>query len=487
MAQRRIIIIGAGIGGLVSALLLAHAGFAVTVCERAGAPGGKLRQVAVGGEAIDAGPTVFTMRDLFERIFADVGADIADHLQLEKQEILARHAWKDGSRLDLYADAAASQDAIGVFAGAQAARGFAAFSARAQAVYETLNLSFMQAQRPGLMGLARNAGLSKAGALLRISPFASLWRELGHYFTDPRLRQLFGRYATYSGASPFTAPATLMLIAHVEQLGVWRIAGGMHRLAQVLAQLASAQGAVFRYNQPVAEISTNQGAASGVILADGTRLSSDIVIANADVAALAGGLFGAAAARAVGGARALPPRSLSALTWSMKAAHHGFPLSHHNVFFGDDYEGEFAAIARGALPPDPTIYICHQGGARLFCLVNAPATGDAHALSNLEIARCQETLYRTLAQAGLAIEATHSSLTGPAEFATMFPQTGGALYGRALTGWRDPFARPGARSLLKGLYLSGGSVHPGPGLPMAAMSGRLAAARIIQDYASTSR
>ncbi|HQU01122.1 MAG TPA: FAD-dependent oxidoreductase, partial [Acetobacteraceae bacterium] len=290
MAQRRIIIIGAGIGGLVSALLLAHAGFAVTVCERAGVPGGKLRQVAVGGEAIDAGPTVFTMRDLFERIFADVGADIADHLQLEKQEILARHAWKDGSRLDLYADAAASQDAIGVFAGAQAARGFAAFSARAQEVYETLNLSFMQAQRPGLMGLARNAGFSKAGALLRISPFASLWRELGNYFTDPRLRQLFGRYATYSGASPFTAPATLMLIAHVEQLGVWRIAGGMHRLAQVLTQLASAQGAVFRYNQAVAEISTNQGAASGVILADGTRLSSDIVIANADVAALAGGL-----------------------------------------------------------------------------------------------------------------------------------------------------------------------------------------------------
>jgi 1-hydroxycarotenoid 3,4-desaturase len=239
--MQKIAIIGAGIGGLVAALLLAAAGREVVLCEAAASPGGKLRQVVVDGAAIDAGPTVFTLRPVFEAIFAQAGLNFADDVVLQPLDCLARHAWEDGSKLDLFADSARNAAAIGAFAGPGAADGYTEFSKRSRKIFETLDASFMQVPQPGLSGLLRRAG----PGLLGISPFATLWDELGRYFKDPRLRQLFARYATYCGSSPFTAPATLMLIAHAEQLGVWQVAGGMFRLAEVFSARAQAAGAVF--------------------------------------------------------------------------------------------------------------------------------------------------------------------------------------------------------------------------------------------------
>jgi 1-hydroxycarotenoid 3,4-desaturase len=182
----KIAIIGSGIGGLVAALLLSAAGREVVVCEAAATPGGKLREVVVGGAAIDAGPTVFTLRPVFEAIFAQAGLDFSQALTLLPLDCLARHAWDDGARLDLFADMARNVAAIGDFAGAAAARGYAEFAARSQKIFETLDASFMQVPQPGLTGLVRRAG----PGLLGISPFASLWGELGKYFKEPKLRQL---------------------------------------------------------------------------------------------------------------------------------------------------------------------------------------------------------------------------------------------------------------------------------------------------------
>jgi 1-hydroxycarotenoid 3,4-desaturase len=466
--MNKIAIIGAGIGGLVAALLLAAAGREVVVCEAAATPGGKLRQVIVDGAAIDAGPTVFTLRPVFEAIFSQAGLNFTDDIVLQPLDCLARHGWEDGSGLDLFTDTARNVDAIGAFAGAAAARGYTEFSSRSRKIFETLDASFMQIPQPGLPGLLRRAG----PGLLGISPFASLWDELGRYFKDPRLRQLFGRYATYCGSSPFTAPATLMLIAHAEQLGVWQVEGGMIRLAEVFAARAQAAGAVFRYGSVVRNILVRNGRAAGVELADGERIEADHVIANTDVAALENGLFGTAAQIAVAGMTKGAARSLSAMTWAVTGTCSGFALAHHNVFFTKDYPAEFRGLGEGKLPSDPTVYVCAANAGSFFLLVNAAADT---APTTTEVEQCLTSTLRKLGKCGLNLEIRSKIVTGPAEFGAKFPATGGALYGRALQGWRDSFARPGARTKLPGLYLAGGSVHPGPGLPMAAISGRIAA------------
>ncbi len=464
----KVAIIGAGIGGLAAALLLAAAGREVVVLEAAATPGGKLREVILDGEAIDAGPTVFTLRPVFEAIFAQAGLNFSDDIVLRPLDCLARHAWEDGSKLDLFADTARNVDAIGAFAGPAAAQGYAEFASRSRKIFETLDASFMQVPQPGLTGLMRRAG----SGLLAISPFANLWDALGRYFKDTRLRQLFARYSTYCGSSPFAAPATLMLIAYAEQLGVWQVEGGMIRLAEIFAARAQAAGAVFRYGAVVHDIQQRSGRASGVTLADGERIEADHVIANADVAALDAGLFGTAAQTAVAGMMKGAKRSLSALTWAATGHCSGAALAHHNVFFANDYAAEFRGLAQGRLPADPTVYVCASGGGKFFLLVNAAAETTP---TEAEVEQCLARTQHKLGRCGVSLEIRSKTLTGPAQFGAKFPATGGALYGRALQGWRDSFARPGARTRLPGLYLAGGSVHPGPGLPMAAISGRIAA------------
>ena len=247
MNTGRVVIIGAGVGGLVAALRLAVRGLQVTVVEAATSPGGKMRELLVDGARIDAGPTVFTMRWVFDAIFAEIGATLSERLTLRPVDTLARHAWSRSERLDLFADIDRSAEAIGGFAGPREADGYVKFCRRAGAVYATLREPFIASSRPSPVDLVRRAGLAGLGDLARISPFTTLWRALGDHFRDPRLRQLFGRYATYCGSSPFDAPATLMLVAHVEQDGVWLVEGGMHRLAATLAEAARAHGASFRF------------------------------------------------------------------------------------------------------------------------------------------------------------------------------------------------------------------------------------------------
>ncbi len=488
MSAKRVAIIGAGAGGLAAAVLMAHQGLDVTVLEAAANPGGKIRQL----DGIDAGPTVMTMKWVFESLFADAGETLDTHLTLRPLSVLARHAWRDGGQLDLFADADRSADAIGAFAGAAEANGFRDFCARAGQVYRTLEGPFIKASRPTSLSLAAASGLR---AMWGIAPFTTLWKALGEHFRDPRLRQLFGRYATYSGASPFAAPATLMLIAHVEQQGVWSVDGGMMRVAAALSGLAIRNGARIRCRAPVRRVLLRGGRAAGVMLDDGETIEADAVICAADHAALPAGLFGQEAARAT--PRASPKhRSLSAVTWAVTARTGGFPLIRHNVFFSGAYQAEFDEILRhGRLPSEPTVYVCAQDRGdpgqpapddpeRLLVLVNAPATGDRHVFSDQEVSTCADRTFQHLQRLGLSLQISRQTVATPADFARLFPATGGALYGQAVHGPMAAFRRPASRSALPGLYLAGGSVHPGPGVPMAVLSGRQAASSVLQDLTS---
>ncbi|RIA56736.1 1-hydroxycarotenoid 3,4-desaturase CrtD [Dichotomicrobium thermohalophilum] len=500
MSADEIVIVGAGIGGLSAALLLAAKGRPVTVVERAQEPGGKLAEAAVGNARIDSGPTVFTLRRVFEEIFAAAGEDLDAYVTTTPANILARHAWSEREQLDLFADHRRSVEAIGQFAGKAEARRYQAFCAEATRIYRTLEHSFIQQPQPSFPGMIGRIGWRNTSDLLRLNPYVSLWKALGKYFHDERLRQLFGRYATYCGSSPFQAPATLMLIAHVELDGVWMIEGGMKRLAEALQTAAERHGAVFRFGEEVREIVVEKGRASGVALKSGERLRAGSVLVNADSGALGHGILGREASAA---APRVPirQRSLSAVTLSMLARTDGFPLVRHNVFFCRNYEAEFRDIfQRARVPTEPTTYVCAQdrddsasingdGSERMLCIINAPPTGDRHTMSEEEIDQCKERTFSLLARCGLSVRSEPEAIavSTPAHFEKRFPGTGGAIYGAASHGWRASFNRPGCRTKIPGLYLAGGSVHPGPGVPMVAMSGQMAADCILSDSASTGR
>ena len=495
MTDKHAIVIGAGAGGLAASIDLARAGFRVTLLERGDAPGGKMHTRAVDDREVDGGPTVLTMRSIFEQLFADAGACLNDRLTLLESPIIARHAWSHGGVLDLYPDAQRSRQSIEDFAGADDAVGFDRFYSQSARIHKTLSETFMTASKPDPVTLVgRVLRRHHPSSLMAAKPAPNLWRALGDFFPDERLRQLFARYATYVGSSPLSTPATLMLIAHVELEGVWLIDGGMHRLATAMADLGRELGIDLHLNTHVSEVLVKGGKACGVRLEDGTSLPADVVVFNGDTNALATGELGNEAMRAVK-PRTVEQRGLSALTWCIKGSSSGFDLDHHNVFFESDYPSEFNTIFEERnVPSKPTVYLCAQdrgpngslnGSERLLMLVNAPADGDLQSWSEDAVSRTRDNALAVLERCGLNLTFRDSDCvsTTPDDWHGRFPGSGGSLYGGASHGIWSSFTRPGARSRLRGLYLSGGSVHPGPGVPMATLSGRLAASAVVRDIA----
>lgn len=494
-----VVIIGAGVGGLSLAARLAARGVPVQVLERAPQVGGKMRTLRAGEgpEAvdIDGGPTVLTLRWVFDELFREVGDDLNRYVELSQLDVLARHRWPDGAELDLYSDRARSARAIAATFGPREADGFQRFADHCAGIYEAVREPFLRAPLPGLADMMTLEGIRQARALAGIDATRSMWSALGGFFADPRLRALFGRYATYVGSSPFESPATLNVIAAVEQAGAWVVRGGMQSMGRALRALAESRGAVIRTGVSVDEILVERGRAVGVKTGAGEVILASAVVSNGDTAHLAG-LLG----RHAGRAPRVGPRSLSALVLTGLFEVEGFDLEHHNVFFSADYPREFVELFdKRSVPVDPTIYVCAQdrgphgagaprGAERLLILVNAPASGDEPgAFPDHEATPCESRMLGLLRRHGLSLRPRATQLTTPRDFARMFPATGGALYGPSSHGLMSAFARPACRTPLPGLYAVGGSAHPGAGVPMAALSARIAEKTLWQDLGATWR
>jgi len=302
------------------------------------------------------------------------------------------------------------------------------------------------------------------------------------------MAQLYARYATYVGGTPDRAPALLNLVSYAEASGVWRVEGGMHALPGAIANLATARGADFHYETFVTAIQRDK---DGWIVqtANGQHRASSVIF-NGDPRALRDGRLGAQVTDAVPDS-ATTPRSLSAVVLSFAATASGPDLSHHNVFFSDTPNAEFAPIHAGRLPDDFSLYLCAQDAhtsetGRFEVILNAP---PGLTLTPEDKHQCLTQILTRFTRFGLTFDPapTVADMTTPQDWDTLFPASLGALYGRSPDGMMAAFKRPTARTALPGLYLAGGGAHPGAGVPMATLSGRHAAAAIMQDRALTSR
>ena len=488
-----VVVIGAGVGGLACAIRLGAAGHRVTLIERHRHAGGKIRTLDSAAGPVDAGPTVLTLRHVFDDLFASAGAHLDDHVTLVPQDILARHVWPDGADLDLFADHERSAAAIRAFAGPRGEREFRAFCQRTRLLFETFDAPMMQAARPEPVQLAGHV-LRRPRVFGPMAPHRSLAGLLRRQFSDPRLAQLFGRYATYVGGAPLRAPAVLSLIWQAEAAGVWVVKGGMHKLAGAMAELATALGVEIRLGTDVDRIETHSGRASAVILKGGARLRADAVVFNGDPRALACGALGPACTKVARQTLRIP-RSFSARVYGFAASPRGRALVHHNVFFAADPVAEFADLAAGRVPREPTLYLCAEDRGqghnpppveRFEIITNAPAAAGAD--TDEDLPQWHETILQRMQRFNLTFtpEPSTTAITTPRMFHRLFPGSEGALYGQSPHGMMAAFRRPTARTAVPGLYLAGGGTHPGAGVPMATLSGRHAAEAILNDRISAS-
>ena len=490
----RAVVIGAGFGGLTSALLLRASGMDVTLLDQHHWVGGKARAVPSSAGPVDAGPTVLTMRHVFDQVFAATGARLDDYATLVREPLLARHFWPDGSSLDLSDDREVSAMAIAEFAGAKAAQEFLTFAEEAEDLFRIFDAPMMQAPEPSMADLTR-AALSAPRHLPTLSPLATLARKLKQRFTDPRLRQLFGRYSTYVGGVPGRSPALLSLIWNAEESGVWRVEGGMHSLADAMGRRFQDLGGQVQLGTAVAEIATSGNQVTQIALSDGQKIPADIVVYAGDPRALATGMLGPLVSH-VAPQTVTAPRSLSARVWSFAAPAKGLDLAHHNVFFAADPASEFRDLTAGRIPSEPTLYVCAEdrgtgqtspkGDERFEIILNAaPLTDGAPDPREVEI--CRQLTFPTLARFGLTFstDPPDTALATPGTFETLFPGSAGSLYGQSPHGMTAALKRPRARTPVRGLFLAGGGTHPGAGVPMAARSGQHAAAAITKALAST--
>ncbi|MBS3981008.1 MAG: FAD-dependent oxidoreductase [Rhodobacteraceae bacterium] len=498
-SRPRAVVIGAGMGGLAAAIRLAAGGCQVTVVEAADTPGGKARARTTQAGPAAMGPTVLTLKAEVDALFALAGTTTEAEISVTRLPRLARHWWPGSGPLDLFPDREANIEAIRGFAGPAEAEGFARFDTQARALYEAFETPVMQAAKPDLGAIARttlrNPTLWPA-LWPTVLPGMTLDRWLGRFFRDPRLRQLFGRYATYVGGRPAHTPAVLSLVWQAEAQGVWAVTDGIQALAQALARSAEALGVRFHYATRARRITRQSGRVS-LVETDQGHHPADIVVFNGDPRALSDGLLGEAAQTAL-----KPPGkpSLSAWVWSFAATPEGpraADLIYHNLFFTADPDAEFGPIGAGRMPQSPTLYLNAQDRElgpspaleRFQIIMNAPATTLARRPDHPDEDRtCHDRTFPPLARMGLTFSPSPGpeALTRPQDLARRFPASLGAIYGASPEGVLAAFQRPVARTSLPGLYLAGGGVHPGAGVPMALVSGKQAALQALSDLTSAS-
>ena len=484
---RRAVVVGGGLGGLATAVRLAARGWRVEVCEQGPRFGGKMNVWEREGFRFDTGPSLITMPWVFEELFAAAGASLSDHVTLAPVHPLADYVFADGTRFTYTTQLPEWLSTVGQLE-PRDVDGFLRFMRLGARLFGLSRETFLRrppTAPPDLRSLRALKGLPLRRA------WGNYHSTVAAHFRSPLLRQLYDRYPTYVGSSPYSSPATLAVIPYIEYAcGGWHVSGGLYRIVEGLVSVARALGVGLHTGARVLGIERAGRRVRGVRLADGTRLEADVVVMNGD-AATTQALLGE------GGADGPPQasRSLSGFVMLLGLGRRLEGLAHHTVCFSADYPREFAQLFGGRrFPDDPTVYVsapsrtdprlAPEGGETLFVMANAPAVDEA-AWDDRRTEEARARVFERLSKSGfpdVSSDTVVSDVWTPGRLARDYLCPGGAIYGTHSHGWRSAFLRPPNRHpRVGGLYQVGGSSHPGGGTPTVLLSAQITA-ELIERY-----
>lgn len=478
-------IIGAGIGGLATAIRLATRGYRVTVFEKNASAGGKIAEYRLGGYRFDGGPSLFTLPELVEELFEQCGEDSRSWLPYQPLATHCKYFYPDGLVFTFYHDRKEMAEEIRGKMKDPAEAVFRRLD-RAKEVYELSAPVFLFSPFGKWSAFTTPPYKKMGGQLYKLDFFRTMNQANRHDFTDPRLVQLFNRYATYNGSNPYQAPATLNMIAHLENnIGAFFPRRGMYAIADSLYRLALKTGVEFHFHTEVERIDTAGGRVAG-LTANGVFHPVPLVVSDVDVYTVANRLLeGHPLKKRLN----KMPRSSSALIfyWGIRRR---FPeLDMHNIFFSADYADEFRQLFKEkTISDDPTVYLfissklvkedAPDGSENWFVMVNAPS--DAGQDWDELVRRTRKNILQKLGRqlhTDLASLIEVEKIVTPVTIERQTGSVGGALYGTASNSMWSAFLRhPNTLKAFPGLYFVGGSVHPGGGIPLC-----LASARIVEN------
>jgi len=488
MPPKKVVIVGAGIAGIAAAIRMAVKGFAVDVYEANATPGGKLAQLNAHGFRFDAGPSLFTMPQYVDELFAVAGKNPRDHFNYLKPDAVCRYFYEDGTQLTAPADIRKFAREI-AHKTAEETGTVLRHMAYSADIYQITHKVFLEQSLHRLKTWLNLSTLRSMLRLPKIDALRSMHSANKSFFKDKRVVQLFDRYATYNGSSPYLAPATLNVIPHLEQhFGAYFPVDGMYSIVTALVKLAEELGVKFHCNSPVQEIIVDEHKAKGIKLKDGF-MDADVVISNMDVWFTYKKLLSAYPK--------LQPtktlnqeRSSSALVfyWGIKKQFAQLDL--HNIFFSADYKAEFDTLWKEkSIYNDPTVYInisskykpndAPDGCENWFVMINAPANcgQDWDSLIANAKADILRKLSRILGE-DISQLIVYESMLDPRSIESKTSSYQGSIYGTSSNNQFAAFLRHANRlSKIKNLYFCGGSVHPGGGIPLCLLS-----ARIVSDW-----
>ena len=496
MSLKRAVIIGGGLGGLAAALRLFSSNWSVTVFEQGESFGGKMNQSSANGFTFDTGPSLITMPWIFADLFKIAGEAIEDHLEFVPVNPICEYIYPDGVKFDYstsapeWLETVRNLDAFDV-------DGFLRFMHLGARLYEVSKQTFLRRspfERPSLTEY-------KA---LRHMPLRYGWgnyhKTVSAHFRSPYLRQLYDRYPTYVGSSPYQSPATLAVIPFIEfAFGAWYVKGGLYRTIQRLVELAKIRGIELRLNSRITKIECEGNKVVGVHASDNGFIKAEVIVMNGDASQVPA-LIGSASSNSDSkpsnpaistgvNKTALPhqTRSLSGFVMLLGVKRTIPDLRHHAIYFSGDYESEFSELfSERVFPNDPTVYVNAPGrsdrtimpveGEAIFIMANAPAN-DYDEWDREQIAEARGRVFARLRASGfpeIQNDIVVEDVWTPKTIGMRYLMPGGAIYGRNSHGWRNAFLRPPNKDRrYKGLYYVGGSAHPGGGTPTVLLSAQI--------------
>ena len=497
-SPKKVVVIGAGVGGLATAARLAKKGHSVSIYEASDFVGGKCRTEWIGDYAFDTGPSLLTLPAVYRDLFLKTGKRIEQILSLKPVDPSFTYIFHDGTKL-VFPNLShnGTVEEISQTLGAQAGDEWHQLLQRAESMWEASRESFIEGELRSPFQLLKRKNLLKD--LSAIAPFTSLRKLTSSYTLNPYLQKIIDRYATYTGSDPRKVPAVLLTIAFVEEaFGAWHIQSGLGSLPLALEKRVQDLGVDIHLNTKVSRINVLGGKATGITLSSGETVAADVVVANADAELVYNQLIHPQ--RKTRSAR----RSLSHATPSLS----GFSLllglrgkselGHHTVFFPEDYDDEFDAIFHRKEPvAKPAIYICNPSDSEMvknpdseswFVLINAPRhepeSGCDWNSPGLK-EKYAENIIDQMESKGLTIRSRLEvcEIRTPADLELRTNAPGGSIYGTSSNGARSAFLRAKNRSAIQNLYCVGGSAHPGGGLPLVGISAEIVAEAVEENAA----